>query len=96
MRPVQAPFPITRLRRTRKSANLRAMVQEHTLGVGDLIWPVFVCDGDGVEQDVASMPGVKRRSVDKLAEAATHAAALGIPAICLFPYTGPVAQDAWL
>ena len=100
MRPVQAPFPITRLRRTRKNARLRAMVQENTLSVGDLIWPVFVCDGAGVEQDVASMPGVKRRSVDKVAEAAVEAHALGIPAICLFPYTDPSlktpgCEEAW-
>ena len=100
MRPVQAPFPITRLRRTRKNARLRAMVQENTLSVGDLIWPVFVCDGAGVEQDVASMPGVKRRSVDKVAEAAVEAEALGIPAICLFPYTDPSlktpgCEEAW-
>ena len=100
MRPVQAPFPITRLRRTRRTANLRAMVQEHSLSVGDLIWPVFICDGDGVEQDVTSMPGVKRRSVDKLAEAAVEAEAMGIPAICLFPYTDPAlktpgCEEAW-
>ncbi len=100
MRPVQAPFPITRLRRTRKNARLRAMVQENTLSVGDLIWPVFVCDGDGVEQDVASMPGVKRRSVDRVVEAAVMAEALGIPAICLFPYTDPSlktpgCEEAW-
>ncbi|MCF3594213.1 porphobilinogen synthase [Rhodobacteraceae bacterium LMO-12] len=100
MRPVQAPFPITRLRRTRKNARLRAMVQENTLSVGDLIWPIFVCDGDGVEQDVASMPGVKRRSVDRVVEAAVMAEALGIPAICLFPYTDPSlktpgCEEAW-
>jgi len=100
MRPVQAPFPITRLRRTRKTDGLRAMVQESSLTVGDLIWPVFVCDGTGVEQDVASMPGVKRRSVDKVVEAAVEAEALGIPAICLFPYTDaalktPGCEEAW-
>jgi len=100
MRPVQAPFPITRLRRTRQNARLRAMVQETTLSVGDLIWPVFVCDGDGVEQNVASMPGVKRRSVDRVAQAAIEAEALGIPAICLFPYTDPslktpTCEEAW-
>ncbi|UYV39140.1 porphobilinogen synthase [Rhodobacteraceae bacterium D3-12] len=100
MRPVQAPFPLTRLRRTRKNANLRAMVAETTLSVGDLIWPVFVCEGEGVEQDVASMPGVKRRSVDLVAQAAVEAEALGIPAICLFPYTDPSlktpgCEEAW-
>ena len=100
MRPVSAPFPLTRLRRTRQSAAIRALVQENELSAGDLIWPVFICDGDGVEQDVPSMPGVKRRSVDKVAEAAVEAEALGIPAICLFPYTDPAlktptCEEAW-
>jgi porphobilinogen synthase len=89
MRPVQAPFPLTRLRRTRQTAGIRALVQENALSAGDLIWPVFVCDGSGVEDPVPSMPGVMRRSVDKVAEAAVEAEALGIPAICLFPYTDP-------
>ena len=100
MRPVSAPFPLTRLRRTRQSAAIRALCQENDLSVGDLIWPVFICDGTGVEQDVASMPGVKRRSVDRVAEAAVEAEALGIPAICLFPYTDPALKttdcaEAW-
>ncbi|MDQ2093028.1 porphobilinogen synthase [Rhodalgimonas zhirmunskyi] len=100
MRPVQAPFPITRHRRARKSAAIRDLVQENTLTVNDLIWPVFLCDGEGVEQPVASMPGVVRRSVDRVAEAAREAADLGIPAICLFPYTDPAlktptCEEAW-
>ncbi|MDU8926973.1 porphobilinogen synthase [Alisedimentitalea sp. MJ-SS2] len=100
MRPVQAPYPLTRLRRTRQSEAVRALVQENELSVNDLIWPVFICDGDGVEQDVPSMPGVKRRSVDRIAEAAKEAQDLGIPAICLFPYTDPslkteTCEEAW-
>ncbi|PIE11127.1 MAG: porphobilinogen synthase [Rhodobacterales bacterium] len=100
MRPTQAPFPATRLRRTRANGALRALVQENELTVNDLIWPVFICDGDGVEQDVAAMPGVKRRSVDLVAEAAREATDLGIPAICLFPYTDPALKtdccsEAW-
>ena len=94
MRPVSAPFPLTRLRRTRASAAIRALCQENDLSAGDLIWPVFICDGEGVEQDVASMPGVKRRSVDLVAEAAKEAQDLGIPAICLFPYTDPSLKTA--
>ncbi|WP_306154618.1 porphobilinogen synthase, partial [Roseovarius sp. MMSF_3281] len=78
----------TRLRRTRRSPAIRAMVAENGLTSGDLIWPVFVREGDGVEEPVPSMPGVVRRSVDKVVEAAKEAHALGIPAICLFPYTG--------
>ena len=84
----QAPFPASRLRRLRRTPALRAMVAENALTPGDLIWPVFVRDGDGVEEPVPSMPGVTRRSVDKVVEAAKEAHALGIPAICLFPYTG--------
>ena len=84
-----AAFPAARLRRTRQSAAVRGLVRENTLTVDDLIWPVFVRDGEGVEEPVASMPGVVRRSVDKIVEAAREAHELGIPAICLFPYTDP-------
>ncbi|MDA3859171.1 MAG: porphobilinogen synthase [Roseovarius sp.] len=87
MRPTQAAFPATRLRRTRQSPSIRALVAENTLSAADLIWPVFVRDGEGVEEPVPSMPGVLRRSIDKVVEAAQEAADLGIPAICLFPYT---------
>ncbi|WP_120501466.1 porphobilinogen synthase [Roseovarius sp. EL26] len=79
--------PANRLRRTRQSAAIRAMVSENTFTVSDLIWPVFVRDGDNIEEPVPSMPGVVRRSVDRVVEAAREAADLGIPAICLFPYT---------
>jgi len=95
-----AAFPAARLRRTRQSPSVRNLVREHTLTVDDLIWPVFVRDGDGVEEPIASMPGVMRRSVDKIVEAAREAADLGIPAICLFPYTDPALKsedcaEAW-
>jgi porphobilinogen synthase len=100
MRPTQAPFPLTRHRRARQSPAIRALVSENTLTTGDLIWPVFVRDGDGVVEPVASMPGVNRLSVDKVVEAAREAADLGIPAICLFPYTDPAkktetCEEAW-
>jgi porphobilinogen synthase len=62
-------------------------VRETELSVNDLIWPIFVRDGEGVEEPVVSMPGVVRRSVDRIVEAAREAHDLGIPAICLFPYT---------
>lgn len=96
----QAPFPQTRLRRTRQSAQIRALVQENTISVGDLIWPIFVRDGQGIVEPVQSMPGVNRLSVDKIVEAAREAADLGIPAICLFPYTDsslktPCCSEAW-
>ena len=89
MQPIVAPFPSARLRRTRKNSALRDLVRENSLSVGDMIWPVFVRDGENVEEPVSSMPGVYRRSVDRIVEAAKEAADLGIPAICLFPYTDP-------
>ena len=86
---VSAPFPASRPRRLRASAAVRNLTRENELSVNDLIWPVFVRDGEGIEEPVPSMPGVVRRSVDKVVEAAIEANALGIPAICLFPYTDP-------
>lgn len=88
MRPTQSPFPATRLRRTRATPAIRNLVRQNTLSVDDFIWPVFVRSGEGIEEPISSMPGVFRRSVDKVVEAAREAADLGIPAICLFPYTG--------
>ncbi|TNJ41588.1 porphobilinogen synthase [Phaeobacter sp. B1627] len=84
-----APFPAARPRRLRSSAAIRNLTRETELSVNDLIWPVFVRDGEGLEEPVPSMPGVLRRSVDRVVQAATEAYALGIPAICLFPYTDP-------
>ncbi len=92
MRPIQAPYPLTRHRRTRATPALRDLTQENRLSVKDLIWPVFVREGDGVEEPIASMPGVNRLSVDRVVEAAREAADLGIPAICIFPYTGMEAR----
>lgn len=89
MKPTVAPFPVTRLRRTRQSAAVRGLVQEHRLDVSDLIWPVFVRDGENVAEPITSMPGVFRYSVDRVVEAAKEAHDLGIPVICLFPYTDP-------
>ena len=86
---VSAPFPASRPRRLRALAAVRNLTRENELSVNDLIWPVFVRDGEGIEEPVPSMPGVVRRSVDKVVEAAIEAHALGIPAICLFPYTDP-------
>ncbi|MBD3663186.1 porphobilinogen synthase [Sulfitobacter aestuariivivens] len=88
MQPVQAPFPATRLRRVRATPARRALIRENSLAVGDLIWPIFVRSGEGIEEPVPSMPGVVRRSVDRVADAAREAADLGIGAICVFPYTG--------
>lgn len=100
MRPTIAPFPAARLRRTRSSNALRALTRENTLTVDDLIWPVFVRDGKGERDAVSSMPGVERLSVDLVAKAAKEAEALGIPAICIFPYTKAAqrtetCEEAW-
>jgi porphobilinogen synthase len=81
-----AGYPATRLRRNRRTAWSRRLVAETRLSVDDLIWPVFVHDGDD-ELPIASMPGVSRLSLDLLVERAGAAAALGIPAIALFPAT---------
>ena len=78
-------FPTTRLRRLRSSAFVREMVQEVRLHPSDLIWPLFVIEGDAITEPIASMPGVNRYSIDKLVEQAGQAVALGIPAIAIFP-----------
>jgi porphobilinogen synthase len=82
-------FPSVRLRRTRIAAWSRALVAETRLSPFDLIWPLFITDGDGVEEPVATLPGVSRWSVDRVVERAREAAALGIPCIALFPNTPP-------
>ena len=84
----QSTFPNTRLRRLRATPALRAMVRENALSPSDFIWPVFVMDGTDASEPVASMPGVMRHTVDRIGAAAREAYALGIPAICVFPYTG--------
>lgn len=95
-----APFPAARFRRVRSSPALRALVRETTLTPGDFIWPVFVMAGKDTEEPIASMPGVTRKSVDRVVRAAREAQALGISAICLFPYTDPALKtedcaEAW-
>ena len=81
----RALFPTTRMRRTRRSAALRRLVAETGLGSSDLIYPVFVLDGEGRSEPVESMPGINRLSIDGLLKEAASAQALGIPAIALFP-----------
>ncbi len=82
-----APFPATRLRRLRKSPALRDMVRENSLAPSDFIWPVFLMAGKDEETAIPSMPGVTRKTIDRVVKAAVEARDLGIPAICLFPYT---------
>jgi len=94
------PFPAARFRRLRRSAALRDLVQEVRLSPRDLIWPLFVTDVAGADVPVPSMPGVARLTIDGAVRAAETAARLGIPAVCLFPYTDPALRtetcaEAW-
>ncbi len=84
---------IQRPRRNRKSDWSRRLVRETQLDVSDLIWPVFLTEGAGRREPIGSMPGVFRLSVDLAAEAITEAAALGVPAVALFPNTEPTLRD---
>jgi len=86
-------FPRTRLRRNRQSDWSRRLVREATLGIDDLIWPIFVTDGSGVSEPVASLPGVERHSVDRVVGLARDAARLGIPLVALFPMTPMELRD---
>jgi porphobilinogen synthase len=87
-------YPTTRLRRLRQTDWSRRLVREHLLSVNDLIWPVFVQEGQGARTPIASMPGVERLSVDLFAIAVAEAAELGIPAVAVFPVTDPARKSA--
>jgi len=80
-------YPNTRLRRTRATPWSRNMVRETHLAPADLIWPLFVTDGEGIENPIASLPGVSRWSVDNIIKRSGEAIKLGIPCIALFPNT---------
>ena len=100
MRPTFAPFPLARSRRLRRNPMIRNLVAESRLTPADLIWPIFLRDGNNTHEPVASMPGVDRLSVDLAVDAAHEAAELGIPVMALFPYTDPSlktpdCQEAW-
>jgi porphobilinogen synthase len=82
-----------RMRRNRRADWSRRLVRETTLTLDDLIWPIFLIDGDKYRQPVGSMPGVERLSVDQAVVEAERAAKLGIPAIALFPFTEPSLRD---
>jgi len=80
-------FPARRMRRMRRDAFSRRMMREHRLSVDDLIYPVFVLEGQGRREAIASMPGVERRSIDVLVEHLAGVVAAGVPAVALFPVT---------
>ena len=94
------PFPLARPRRLRRTPWIRAMVAETALSPADFIWPCFVIDGEDRAEPIAAMPSVSRLTIDRLVTAAREAAALGIPAMAIFPYTDPAvktpgAEEAW-
>jgi porphobilinogen synthase len=80
-------FPAMRMRRGRSAPWIRSLLAEHVLTPADLIWPLFIADGDGGEEPIATLPGVSRWTVAQLAERAREARDLGIPCIALFPNT---------
>jgi porphobilinogen synthase len=93
-------FPVTRMRRMRRDAFSRQLMQESRLDVADLIYPVFVLEGSNQTQPVASMPGVERYTLDRLLPVAERAVNLGVPALALFPVIDPArktegAEEAW-
>jgi porphobilinogen synthase len=87
--PVLAPYPLSRPRRLRRDAFTRNLVREHALTAHDLIYPVFVVDGQQQRQPVPSMPGVERLSLDLLLPVAEDCVKLGIPVMALFPVVEP-------
>lgn len=87
-------FPSTRMRRVRRHDWSRRLVAENQLSVNDLIWPVFVHEGDNKREAIPSMPGVERLSIDLLVDAVANAAELGIPAVALFPATDPAKKTS--
>ena len=82
-------YPQVRMRRNRRTDWSRRLVSENQLSVNDLIWPVFIQDGENQKTEIPSMPGVHRLTIDHLVEQAAVAAALQIPALALFPATDP-------
>ncbi|MCC6511658.1 MAG: porphobilinogen synthase [Pirellulaceae bacterium] len=82
-------YPQTRLRRLRRAPWIRDLVTEHRLTASDLIWPLFVLDGQGRSEPVTSLPGVSRLSIDRLLEEVSKAVDMGIRLIALFPVTPP-------
>ncbi len=97
---IHAPYPHSRPRRLRRDAFTRNLVREHTLTPHDLIYPVFVLDGVQQRQEVKSMPGMQRLSVDLLLPVAEQCVKLGIPVMALFPVIDthlktPNGQEAW-
>ena len=95
-----ARFPASRPRRLRAHPWIRDLVRESRLAPSDLLWPIFVVEGENIRQPIPSMPGVDRLSIDLALPALAEAHSLGIPAVALFPYVEhtlrtPDAREAW-
>jgi porphobilinogen synthase len=93
MNPFPGRYPATRLRRMRRDAFSRRLMRESQLSADDLIYPMFILEGSGRREPVASMPGIDRVSVDLLVDEARECVGLGIPAIALFPVPGPAVKS---
>ena len=91
---IQGNFPRTRLRRNRMKDFSRRLVAENNLNTDDLILPLFVCEGNNVEDPIQSMPGINRYSIDKLLHKVEEAVRFSIPAIAIFPQIEPGLKNA--
>ena len=81
----KSSYPSTRMRRNRMKSFSRKLISENYLNIDDLIWPLFVTEGSGIKEEISSMPGIYRNSIDELVKEAEEAVKLGIPAIAIFP-----------
>lgn len=91
-------FPINRLRRLRKNENIRRLVRETVLSVDDLIYPIFIEDGQNIEKEIPSMPGIYRYSLDRISKELDEVVNLNIPAVLLFgipSHKDEVGSDTW-
>ena len=84
---MSSQFPLLRMRRTRQSSWIRNLLSENNLTTDDLIWPIFICDGNNEKQEISSMPGVFRYSIDRLNEVIDETEKNKINLIAIFPYT---------
>src|SRR5579864_6264861 len=87
-------YPGLRMRRLRRHEWARRLTTENSLSASDLIWPLFLVEGENKRVAIPSMPGVERLSVDSAVEAAEEAASLGIPVVALFPNTDDAKKTA--
>jgi len=92
------PFPIHRPRRLRKNENIRRLIRETVLSVNDLVYPIFIEDGQNIKSEIQSMPGIYRYSIDRLSEELDKISELNIPAVLLFGIPSEkdaVGSDTW-